>query len=73
MLTDWLAPVSLDEVRARSLRTAPEAHPGTAFGACPLLDWEVLDHVLRTADDVLVRTAALARDPHRPVPTATAR
>jgi 50S ribosomal protein L16 3-hydroxylase len=54
MLADWLAPVSLDEFCARSLRTAPDARPATARAARALLDWEVLDRVLRTADDVLV-------------------
>lgn len=54
MLADWLGPASLDEFCARSLRAAPEAHPATALAACALLDWKVLDGVLRTADDVLV-------------------
>lgn len=54
MLADWLGPASLDEFRARSLRTAPEVRPATALAACEVLDWGILDRVLHTADDVLV-------------------
>src|SRR3954465_1035216 len=64
MLTEWLGPAALDEVCARSLRTAPDARPATALAARGVLDWEILDRVLRTADDVLV----VARGQLLPVP-----
>jgi 50S ribosomal protein L16 3-hydroxylase len=65
MLADWLGPASLDEFCARSLRRAPAAQPATALAARELLSWEVLDRVLRTADDVLV----VSRGQRLPVPT----
>lgn len=64
MLSDWLGPVSLDEFCARFLRTAPAAQPATTHAARALLDWDVLDRVLRSAPDVLV----VARGRLLPVP-----
>jgi 50S ribosomal protein L16 3-hydroxylase len=69
MLVDWLGRMPIDEFRSRFLRIAPTAQPGTALAARSLLDWHVLDRVLRAAPDVLVvsRGALLSIPPPRTV------
>src|SRR5690349_24784237 len=69
MLVDWLGRMSIDEFRTRFLRLAPTAQPGTALAARSLLDWNVLDRVLRAQPDVLVvsRGVLLAIPPPRTV------
>lgn len=66
MLLDWLGS-SLDEFRGRWLRVAPTAQPGTALAVRGLLDWRVLDGVLRGAPETLVvsRGRLLAMPPPR--------
>jgi 50S ribosomal protein L16 3-hydroxylase len=51
---DWLGDMSVDEFRGRFLRIAPAAQPGTALAARSLLDWHVLERVLRANADILV-------------------
>ena len=67
MLRDWLGRMSLDEFRSRFLRVAPSAQPGTTLDARSLLDWRVLERVLRASPDVLVvsRGVLLAMPPPR--------
>ena len=67
MVLDWLGGMSVDEFRARFLRIAPAAQPGTALAARSLFDWRVLDRVLRASADVLVvsRGELLSRPPPR--------
>lgn len=64
MLSDWLGAVSLDEFHAQFLGVAPAAQPATTHGARALLDWDVVDRVLRTEPDALV----VARGRLLPVP-----
>jgi hypothetical protein len=64
VLPAWLATMSVDEFRARHLRRAPIAQPATALEARSLLDWDVLERVLRRDPDVLV----VARGRLLPVP-----
>jgi 50S ribosomal protein L16 3-hydroxylase len=57
VLRDWLGPVTLDAFRARHLRRAPIASPGTALGSTQILDDAVVDRVLGSTSpsaDVLV-------------------
>jgi hypothetical protein len=56
MLRDWLGSVSLDEFCARTLRTTAVAQPATTLAARALLDWEIVDRVLRRDPDTLVVT-----------------
>jgi 50S ribosomal protein L16 3-hydroxylase len=67
MLRDWLGSVSLDEFRARSLRAAAVAQAATTLAARALLDWEIVDRVLRSDPDILVVTRGrlLAMPPPR--------
>jgi 50S ribosomal protein L16 3-hydroxylase len=67
MLLDWFGGLSLDEFRNRFLRAAPAAQSGTTLAFRSLLDWRVLDRVLRTSPDVLVvsRGALLSMPPPR--------
>ena len=69
MLVDWLGRMAIDEFRSRFLRVAPTAQPGTTLAARSLLDWNVLDRVLRAGPDVLVvsRGVLLAIPPPRTV------
>jgi hypothetical protein len=73
MLLDWLGRMSVDEFRSRFLRIAPAAQPGTALAARSLLDWRVLDRVLRASPDALVVSggALLAMPPPRTLPDLT--
>lgn len=54
MIADWLGSMSLDEFRAMYLGKLPCAQPATAGAARALLDWDVLDRVLRAGPDALV-------------------
>jgi hypothetical protein len=55
LLESWLGPLSLDQFRARHLLPQTTmAMPGTAAHSVHLLDWQVLDRVLRAGPDTLV-------------------
>jgi 50S ribosomal protein L16 3-hydroxylase len=64
VLSTWLAAMSVDEFRARHLQRAPIARPATALDARALLDWDILDRVLRCDPDVMV----VARGNLLPIP-----
>jgi 50S ribosomal protein L16 3-hydroxylase len=69
VLADWLGTISVDEFRAGYLCRAPIAQPATALEARAVLDWDVLDRVLRCDPDVLVA----ARGQLLPVPPPRSR
>jgi hypothetical protein len=54
VLSKWLGVISVNEFRTFFLRSAPIARPATALGDQALLDWNVVDRVLRSEPDVLV-------------------
>jgi hypothetical protein len=54
VITDWLGTISLAEFATAYRGRAPIAQPRTASAACSLLDWDVLDRVLRAVPDALV-------------------
>jgi 50S ribosomal protein L16 3-hydroxylase len=54
VITDWLGTISLAEFATTYRGRAPIAQPSTASAACSLLDWDVLDRVLRAVPDALV-------------------
>jgi 50S ribosomal protein L16 3-hydroxylase len=54
VLAEWLAAISVDDFRATAMCKTPVAQPATASAARAVLDWDVLDRVLRAQPDVLV-------------------
>ncbi|HEU0034972.1 MAG TPA: cupin domain-containing protein [Kofleriaceae bacterium] len=54
MWRDWLGSLSLEQFRADYLQRMPLAHPATARAAVPMLDWNILEHVLGNGADILV-------------------
>jgi hypothetical protein len=66
MWTSWLGPTTLEEFRRTTLARTPIARPATVAEPSALLDWDVVDHVLRAepGPDVLV----VARGHRLPLP-----
>jgi 50S ribosomal protein L16 3-hydroxylase len=61
MLAEWVAPLDLSAFLATHLQKAPYARPGAAARAVPLLDWGVLERVLRSDRPLDLLTVARGR------------
>ncbi|MBA3820116.1 MAG: hypothetical protein H0X17_14575 [Deltaproteobacteria bacterium] len=54
MLRTWLGELPFETFQQDYLQRLPIAQPATALAARPLLDWEILEGVIASAQDVLV-------------------